>query len=81
MGRIVKKTIELNQDYIDRARVIFGVRTDKAAVNKALELAVIDDEIIKCLIFHKPEILQGSFLPMQEPSPKMAITSWRLTAA
>ena len=47
MGRLVKKTIELNQDYIDRARVIFGVRTDKAAVNKALELAVIDDEIIK----------------------------------
>jgi Arc/MetJ family transcription regulator len=47
MNRLVKKTIELNQDYIDRARVIFGVRTDKAAVNKALELAVIDDEIIK----------------------------------
>ena len=47
MDRLVKKTIELNQDYIDRARVIFGVRTDKAAVNKALELAVIDDEIIK----------------------------------
>jgi len=47
MGRLVKKTIELNQDYIDRVRVIFGVRTDKAAVNKALELAVIDDEIIK----------------------------------
>ena len=47
MGRLVKKTIELNQDYIDRARAIFGVRTDKAAVNKALELAVIDDEIIK----------------------------------
>jgi Arc/MetJ family transcription regulator len=46
MGKLVKKTIELNQDYIDRARVIFGVRTDKAAVNKALELAVIDDEII-----------------------------------
>jgi len=37
MGRIVKKTIELNQDYIDRARVIFGVRTDKAAVNKVFE--------------------------------------------
>jgi hypothetical protein len=47
MNRLVKKTIELNQDYIDRARVIFGVRTDKAAVNKALELAEIDDEIIK----------------------------------
>lgn len=47
MGRIVKKTIELDQDYIDRARVIFDVKTDKAAVNKALELVIIDDEIIK----------------------------------
>ena len=47
MGKIVKKTIELDQDYIDRARVIFGVKTDKAAVNKALELVMIDDEIIK----------------------------------
>ncbi len=47
MGNIVKKTIELNQDYIDRARVIFGVKTEKAAVNKALEMVVIDDEIIK----------------------------------
>ena len=46
MGKIVKKTIELNQDYIDRARVIFGVKTDKAAVNKALEMMMIDDEII-----------------------------------
>lgn len=40
MGKLVKKTIELNQDYIDRARVILGVRTEKAAVNKALELAI-----------------------------------------
>jgi len=47
MEKIVKKTIELNQDYIDRARVIFEVKTDKAAVNKALELAVMDDEIIQ----------------------------------
>ena len=47
MGKIVKKTIELNQDYIDRARVIFGVKTDKAAVNKALEMVMIDDEIIE----------------------------------
>ncbi len=39
--------IELNQEYIDRARVIFGVKTEKAAVNKALEMVVIDDEIIK----------------------------------
>lgn len=47
MGKIVKKTIELNQDYIDRARLIFGVKTEKAAVNKALEMVMIDDEIIK----------------------------------
>lgn len=47
MSKLVKKTIELNQDYIDRARKIFGVRTEKAAVNKALELVMIDDEIIK----------------------------------
>ncbi len=47
MGKIVKKTIELDQDYIDRARVIFGVKTDKAAVNKALEMVMIDDEIIE----------------------------------
>lgn len=46
MRRMVKKTIELNQDYIDRARIIFGAKTEKQAVNKALELVVIDDEII-----------------------------------
>jgi Arc/MetJ family transcription regulator len=63
MGRLVKKTIELNQDYIDRARVIFGVRTDKAAVNKALELAVIDDEIIKAheLIGGKGDMVEEVF--------------------
>jgi Arc/MetJ family transcription regulator len=63
MGRLVKKTIELNQDYIDRARVIFGVRTDKAAVNKALELAVIDDEIIKAheLIGGKGDVVEEVF--------------------
>ena len=63
MGKLVKKTIELNQDYIDRARVIFGVRTDKAAVNKALELAVIDDEIIKAheLIGGKGDMVEEVF--------------------
>ena len=63
MGNIVKKTIELNQDYIDRARVIFGVKTEKAAVNKALEMVVIDDEIIKAhkLIGGKGEVLNEVF--------------------
>ena len=42
MGKMVKKTVELNQDYIDRAREIFGERTEKAAVNKTLELVMID---------------------------------------
>jgi Arc/MetJ family transcription regulator len=46
MPRMVKKTIELNQDFVDRARIIFRVKTDKQAVNKALEMAVIDDEIV-----------------------------------
>lgn len=47
MAEMVKKTMEMNQDYIDRLRVIFGVRTEKEAVNKALEMALFDDEIIK----------------------------------
>jgi Arc/MetJ family transcription regulator len=44
---MVKKTIELDQDFIDRARMMFGVRTDKQAVNRALEQAVADDEIVR----------------------------------
>jgi len=47
MPRMVKKTIELDQDHIDTARRIFGVRTDKQAVNKALEMVIIDDQIIE----------------------------------
>ena len=47
MPRMVKKTIELDQDYIDTARRIFGVRTEKEAVNKALEMVVIDNQIIE----------------------------------
>ena len=46
MARIIKKTMQMNQDYIDRLRRIFGVRTDTEAVNKALEMALIDEEII-----------------------------------
>jgi len=47
MPRMVKKTIELDQDHIDMARRIFGVRTDKQAVNKALEMLIIDNQIIE----------------------------------
>lgn len=47
MTDMVKKTMEMNQEYIDRLREVFGVRTEKEAVNKALEMALIDDEIIK----------------------------------
>lgn len=47
MAKMKKKTMEMNQDYIDRLRGVFGVKTDKEAVNKALEMALIDDEIIK----------------------------------
>jgi len=42
----MKKTIVLDQENVAKARRIFNVKTDKEAVNKALELAVVDDEII-----------------------------------
>ena len=47
MAGMVKKTMEMNQEYIDRLREVFGVRTEKEAVNKALEMALVDDEIVK----------------------------------
>ena len=47
MAEMVKKTMEMNQEYIDRLREVYGVRTEKEAVNKALEMALVDDEIIK----------------------------------
>jgi hypothetical protein len=46
MAKIIKKTMMMNQDYIDRLRHIFGVRTDTEAVNKAMETALMDEEII-----------------------------------
>ena len=60
---MVKKTIGLDQDYIDRARMIFEVRTEKEAVNKALEMAVIDDDIIKAheLIGGKGDVINEVF--------------------
>jgi CHASE3 domain sensor protein len=59
MPKIVKKTMEMDQDYIDRLRVIFGVRTEKEAVNKAMEMALIDDEIVKA---HKRMKGEGDIL-------------------
>lgn len=47
MARMIKKTLELDQDYVDRARQFFGVKTEKQAVNKALELVAMDDEILR----------------------------------
>lgn len=46
MKQMIKKTIVLNQENINRARLIFGVKSDKQAVNKALEMIAIDDDII-----------------------------------
>ncbi len=42
---MVKKTIVLNQDFIDVAKLFFQVKTDKEAVNKALEMAVKGNKI------------------------------------
>ncbi len=63
MARMVKKTIELNQDYIDMARIIFKVRTEKEAVNEALKMAVIDNEIIEAheLIGGKGDLIEEAF--------------------
>jgi hypothetical protein len=47
MSSMVKKTIELNQNFIDMARLIFQVKTEKEAVNKALEMAITDNDIIE----------------------------------
>ncbi|MBW1817054.1 MAG: hypothetical protein JRJ60_07830 [Deltaproteobacteria bacterium] len=44
---MVKKTIELNQDFVDLARLVFGVKTEKEAVNRALEMVAIDNDIIQ----------------------------------
>jgi len=63
MPRMVKKTIELNQDYIDMARRIFAVRTEKEAVNKALEMVIIDNQIIEAheSVGGKGELIEDIF--------------------
>lgn len=63
MPRMVKKTIELNQDYIDLVRLIFNAKTEKEAVNKALEMAVIDNQIIEAheSVGGKGEVIEDFF--------------------
>lgn len=63
MPRMVKKTIELDQDYIDTARRIFAVRTEKEAVNKALEMVIIDNQIIEAheSVAGKGELIEDIF--------------------
>jgi hypothetical protein len=43
---LVKKTMVLNQDYINRARRFFHAKTEKEAVNRALEFAAEEERII-----------------------------------
>jgi Arc/MetJ family transcription regulator len=43
----VKKTMYINSNYIKKALKILDVKTEKEAVNKALEIIVEENEIIK----------------------------------
>ena len=42
----VKKTMFINTNYIKKALKVLDVKTEKEAVNKALEIVVEEDEII-----------------------------------
>lgn len=44
---LVKKTIYLNQDYINKVLEIFHVKTEKDAVNLALKVVCEESDIIK----------------------------------
>jgi len=57
--KIVKKTMQMNQEYIGRLQEVFGVRTEKGAVNITMEMALVDDEIIKAHK-HVPPCLHGA---------------------
>lgn len=46
-GNFVKKTIYLNQEYINKVLEIFHVKTEKEAVNLALKAVCEEGEIIK----------------------------------
>ena len=45
-AKFVKKTIVLNQDYINRAVRLFHAKTEKEAVNRALEVVIEEESII-----------------------------------
>ena len=47
VSKVKKKTIELDQDAVDKVRMIFGVKTDKEALNLALKTIAAEDEIIR----------------------------------
>ena len=44
--KFVKKTILLNQDFINKAIRLFNVKTEKEAVNRALEIVIEESDII-----------------------------------
>ena len=56
----VKKTMFLNYDYLKKALRILNVKTEKDAVNKALEIVVEEDEIISV---HRE--IGGTYSPKQ----------------
>ncbi len=47
MTHYVKKTIELDEALVKKVRRLFDVKTDKEAVNRALQLVADEDEIIE----------------------------------
>lgn len=47
MSQLTKKTVFLNQDNIDKAVKLFNVKTEKDAINRALELVIEEADIIE----------------------------------
>jgi len=47
LAQIVKKSLMLNQEYVNKALKILNVRTEEEAVNRALELIVEEDDMIE----------------------------------
>jgi Arc/MetJ family transcription regulator len=48
---------------VDTARRIFAVKTEKEAVNKALEMVIIDDQIIEAhsSVASKGDVIEDAF--------------------